>query len=289
MTFLNDLWKKFNAPVTNKKWDDTYSDSEHSNSEQSGPEQTLKVPTHPQATLKQTESDFQKNEEEYQQKDHVLENLKALKEILDKPKEEALELRFSNINQHLGEPECHETVRQDRFANKIQCPSCQSSHLKRIAQLPSKSPYNHRYECLNCGAVFNDDSGTPLETGVPPLNIWMQCWYLMGCTDSLTYIAAKLNLEVHVIEKMANQLRKIFNAQKPLTQFLGYEEWRKQSEQMHKQLKEDLLKQYEFLDANIATAPKDTAEFRRQQNLRRGQLLPPSSGTGAPGTGKKRF
>jgi transposase-like protein len=281
MTFLNDLWKKFKSPVTPNKEEGT-----------GGVEGVLEThqASNPTKALKQTAEAFQKAEEEYLRKDQLLDNLKALKELLDQPKEEAPEFRFTKINQHLGDLECHETVRRDRWGNKITCPSCQSANLVRLAQLPNKSPLNHRYRCLTCGTEFNDDSGTPIEKGVPPINIWMQCWYLMGCTDSLSYIATKLNMDLAIVESMVLQLKKIFNAQKPLTHFLEFEEWNNQAQELRNQLKEDLLKQYEVLDANVSTAPKDTTEFRRQQNLRRTLNSSTSTDpTNPTPRGKKRF
>lgn len=278
MTFLNDIWKKFNAPVINKKWEVNTNDNEKTG------EDTLK--SDPSITLQNVKKAFNDTEKENLQSMQLINNLKALKELVDKPKEENLEVRFQKINQYLGEAETHETVRRDRWPVSINCPSCQSNNLKRLMQTSSKSSHNHRYQCLNCGLEFNDDDEAPIEKGIPPINIWMQCWYLMGCTDSLNYIAAKLNLDIGVVETMVRHLQKLFNAQKPLTQFLKYEEWDKQSQHMRNQLKADLLKQYEFLDANIATAPKDTTEFRRQQNLRRmaSTTEPPS-----PTIGKKKL
>jgi transposase-like protein len=305
MTFLNDLWKKFKTPVTTKEWETVITQkspelpespnnvSKTFSNPTANPTSTLTSDQNPKPNLsealQQTSVAYHNTEKEYLQSEQVLNNLKALKEILEQPKEEMPELRFTKINQHLGDPECHETVRQDRWPENIRCPSCHSTQLKRLAQLPPKSSLNHRYHCLACGLEFNDDSGTPLEKGVPPLNIWMQCWYLMGCTDSLSYIAIKLNLDISMVEVMARQLRKIFNAQKPLTHFLEFDEWNKQAVQLRKQLKDDLLKQYELLDANVATTPKDTTEFRRQQNLRR--TLSSSASTEPPSVtpGKKRF
>lgn len=199
-------------------------------------------------------------------------------------KRAALEVRFSKINQHLGPPEVHETVRLERWQPSIHCPDCYSGHIKRLPQLPPTSPLKHRYRCMDCGSIFNDDSGTPLERSVPPLNIWMQVWYLMGCTESLSYIASKLNLDLGIIEYMAEQLRILFKTDHPLTRFVDYDEWSKKSKHLRDQLKDDLLKQYERLSADIATIPKDTAEFRRQQNLRRDLV----STTAPPSGGKKR-
>lgn len=211
--------------------------------------------------------------------DTVIANLRALKGLVSQPKEEKPELRFSKIQKHLGTPECYETVRQERWHTHIYCPDCQSTLLKRLAQISPQSIYNHRYECLACGAIFSDDSGTPLEQNTPPIKIWMQCWYLMGCTESLSYIAHKLGLPLSLIEQMARQLQKTFNAKQPLTRFIGFTEWHKQSQYLRAQLKEDLLKQAERLNANVATQPKDTAEFRRQESIRRDPIMKTPLGT----------
>ncbi|HXH54215.1 MAG TPA: hypothetical protein VNK03_00505 [Gammaproteobacteria bacterium] len=272
MTFLSDLWKKFNAPVS-------------SDSNVAVTEKKARTAEELKDSVLHT---YMEAETEYLQSEDILEHLVALKARMNEPKEEKPDSRATEIIKMVGIAESFETVRQERWHPQIQCPQCNATNVKRLAQLPSHSPHNHRYRCLECLLEFNDDSGTPLEIGQPPINIWMQCWYLMGCTDSLTYIAAKLNLDLTTIERMAQQLKRIFHAQKPLTHFLDFDTWRKQSEGQFKQLKEDLIKQYELLDANVATAPKDSTEFRRQQNLRRTlePTLDPTAATRGPG--KKR-
>lgn len=291
MTFLDDIWKKFKTqgPHPEKKEKNKASlEIEEASLAVLESKVSAAAPiSNPFEKMQKTLDAFEKTEVEGLQNDKVFSNLRALKEIVDQPKEhkpEKLDLRFSKINQHLGEAESHETVRQDRWPDHIKCPECSSTNLKRLPQTPPASSHNHRYRCLNCGHIFNDDSGTPLEGGIPPLNVWMQCWYLMGCTDSLNYIAVKLGLSVGIVEFMSRELQKIFNAKKPLTRFLSFEEWNKQSQNLRDQLQEDLLKQYERLNANIATVPKDSAEFRRQQNLRRDL----DSSTAPPSSGRKR-
>jgi transposase-like protein len=270
MTLFNDLWK-------------TLKETPSTPSSQKTNEPSSKTPR----TTEQVLNDFQQVELENLEKENLAAKLKSLKDIVDQPKEEKPEIRFTQIKQQLGPSETHETVRQERWPQDINCPKCQSTHLKRLPPLPSKSAHNHRYECLNCGNIFNDDSGTPMEQGIPPLNIWMQCWYLMGCTDSLNFIAHKLGLDITIVEMMVDRLQKTFLAQKPLTKFMGFDEWSKQSQHLRAQLKEDLIREYELLNANVATVPKDTAEFRRQQNIRREltpSILPPSP----TGGGRKR-
>lgn len=278
---LFSLWNKFKQPLSkgNKKklpdadTDDTTVVMEEENLKHTALSSSEKIDAISNA--------FQQTEIEILERNKVLSNLNALKELMDQPKENTPEMRFSKISQYLGESECHETVRQERWPVEIFCPNCLSKNLKRIAQLPTQKPHNHRYLCLDCDTAFNDDSGTAMEHGTPPLNVWMHCWYLMGCTESLNYIAKKLGLELGMVEFMAVQLQKTFHAKQPLTRFLGYDEWNKQSQQLRQQLKEDLLLQYERLSANIATVPKDTAEHRRQSILRtelKPSITPPSGG-----------
>lgn len=300
MTFLNDLWKKFKtAPITqNQNQSKSASDvsvlekkeikQRKEFNEVKVVKQTKEVKEAKEVKKSEEQSRdlstkaileaFQQNELESLQLDSVYANLQSLKNIVNQPKEEAPGLRFSKINQHLGTPETYETVRHERW-QEICCPKCKSTHLKRIAQVPPQSSHNHRYHCLDCDTVFNDDTGTPLARGLPPLNVWMQCWYLLGCTDSLNYIAAKLGLDLPTVEVMVRQLQKTFNAKQPLVKLKNFEEWSKQSQPLRVQLKHDLLEQYERLNANIATVPKDTAEHRRQENLRRDPSLSTPPGT----------
>ncbi len=278
MTLFNDLWKKFKENPPQEPRSRPLSVPQNQN------QKTTATPRNVEQVL----NDFQHVELESLEHDNLASKLKTLKEIVDQPKEEKPELRFTQIKQNLGPAETHETVRQERFAKDIQCPSCESLQIKRLPQLPTHSHYNHRYQCLNCGTIFNDDSGTPMEQGVPPIHIWMQCWYLMGCTDSTSYIAHKLGLDLAVVEMMIDRLQKTFNAQKPLTRFIDFEAWSKQTQHLRTQLKENLLREYELLNANVSTVPTDTAEYRRQQNLRREVVPTISPPSPTAGGGRKR-
>lgn len=267
MSFLSDIWKKLNAPASSDTLDNDVAVTEK--------EPVLNT--------------FIEAETEHLQNEDILNHLIALRARLTEPKEESPELRATEITEQVALPESFETIRQERWYPNIHCPNCNATNLKRLAQVPSKSPHNHRYRCLECLLEFSDDSDTPLETGQPPLNVWMQCWYLMGCTDSLTYIAAKLNLDLTTVERMAQQLKRIFSVQKPRTNALDFDSWQKESKEQFKQLKDDLIKQYELLDANVAITPKDLTEFRRQQNLRRTlePTLDPTAATRGPGSKRR--
>ncbi len=244
MTFLNDLWKKFKTPPDPKRWGNSNSDIKNE-----------------QAVL----DALQQTELEREQKNHQQENLQAIRTVVAK-KNDSLSIRFSQITKRLGASEIYESVRQERWFPEIECPECQSHHLKRLPA--KKNIHNHRYICLDCDTEFADGDELP-EPDLPPINLWMQCWYLMGCSDSLTYIAATLGVDLATVEFMTEQLKFVFNSNAPLTNNVDFKEWDRQSEDLRKQLQNDLIKRFELLDANVTTAPKDTGEFRRQQNLRR--------------------
>jgi len=273
---LDELWKKFKTSHEIKKALPKEGDTAVD---------TLNPPKVPERELDTSDdvlNAFEAVELESLQNEKLYQNLSELKNLVEGESEKVpLDVRFMQINKYLGleekeatkktegTPLAHETVRHERWPNNIHCPTCQSVNLKRLAQLPPTSQNKHRYRCLDCGTLFNDDSDTPLEHGIPPINVWMQCWYLMGCGLPINYIAKKLNVDLSTVEMMTQQLKRTFNAEKPLTRFMGFDEWNKQAESLRRQLKEDLLRLYERLNANVATAPKDTVEFRRQQNLRR--------------------
>lgn len=197
-------------------------------------------------------------------------NMQALKEVTMGPKEHNVEMRFGQIQKYLGVEECHETVRQDRWKGQVQCPKCHSKNIKKIEPEAEQSPHNFRYRCKACDNEFNDDSDTPLETGVPSLETWMQCWYLMSITSSISYIAAKLGMDFALAQEMVLILQRIFKAEEPLTHFKKHKDWNKEASRYEKIIKEEIMaKKDELLNAEKADAPKDTAENRRQRVRRR--------------------
>lgn len=262
MTFLNDLWKKFKSQPSSTKWD-----------------QSDVALEDPEAVV-EAYQDLDIEQEQSSVRAKKLNTLRNLKPASD---ESALSLRFKQLKDNLGTDETYETVRQERWYPNIKCPSCDSKYIKRLPQHPNVSSSNHRYLCLDCHLEFQDDDELPTTQDLPPINIWMQCWYLMGCSDSLSYIATVLGLDLATVEFMAEQLRLLFNANAPMSSDLDFEEWEQQSLELRKQLQDDLLKRFEVLNANVSTTPKDTSEFRRQQNLRRtltASTAPPPPKTG---------
>ncbi len=141
------------------------------------------------------------------------------------------------------------------------------THVKRLALEEQKSKEIYKYRCLDCKKTFNDDSETKIEEGVPPLRTWMLCWYLLGCTSSVQYIAAKLGLNIKTVELMIQHLQRLFNTQEPLKHFLPFDEWYITHGKGFKTAMQDALaKQVEKFRGFSVGQEKDTAEVRRQKN-----------------------
>ncbi|MDB6096360.1 MAG: transposase [Francisellaceae bacterium] len=210
----------------------------------------------------------------------VIARLHALRKLLKNPRESNLDQRFLKISQFLGLEESHETLRQDRWQPEITCPYCASNEIMKIASHNFNIASYYHYQCQVCGAEFNDSTGSPFEKGVPPLQVWMQCWYLMACTNSINYISSKLQLDRVTVEQMMAHLQKFFQADKPLDKLENVEQSAEKTGFNTIQNKEDILKQYQRLNADTSTQPVDTAEHRRQQRIRRN----PKGGTKPPGS-----
>lgn len=202
-----------------------------------------------------------------EQKAVLEEHLQAIKQAVEQPKEADLDPRFATIKENLGAAECGQTIRDERWQGTVYCPYCSATNIERLPPTAQLSAYNFRYICLECRSRFNDDSRTPFEAKIPTLDTWMQCWFLLGCTESIDYIAAKLNLEPEQVKSMATELRRVFNANQPLTHLMSYELWHqahaeKISSRIHSEI---ILKKQELFRGNAVTQPKDTAELRRQK------------------------
>lgn len=195
---------------------------------------------------------------------NVLRNLIELKDITREPKKSIPDDAFLLIKKRLGTEESKETLHNERWHGKVICPNCNSKNIKLL------STKEYKYLCLECQENFNDATGTPLETGTPPLSTWMFCWYLLGCTDSLQYIAAKLGLDLATVELMVRQMQKMFKSQQPLTNFMTFEEWSlKHGKSYKERIKHEMHKQQELHTGENPNAPKDTAEYRRQKERAR--------------------
>jgi transposase-like protein len=197
----------------------------------------------------------------------VLRNLIELKDITNAPKQANPDASFNAIEQRLGEAESNETLRRERWHNKISCPNCGSHRIRNLNHTEQKAHGNFRYNCLECNQYFNASTGTPIESGSPPLSTWMFCWYLLGCTDSLQYIANKLGLDLPTVEAMVRQMQKLFKSQQPLTHFMSFEEWSlKHGTSYKKRIQHEFSRKQELYRGDTTGVPHDTREYARQKN-----------------------
>lgn len=197
----------------------------------------------------------------------VLFNLSDLKNIATEPKVDNPEDAAKQIEQLLGPAEAGETLRQERWHGQVQCPYCKSQNVKRLALEEQKDKHIYKYRCLDCSETFNDDSETKLDADVPSLHTWMFCWYLLGCTTSVQYIAAKLGLSVATVELMIQHMQRIFKANEPLKHLLPFDQWYATHGKGYKTaMQEALAKQVERFRGFSVGQEADTAEVRRQKN-----------------------
>ncbi len=208
---------------------------------------------------------------------HTVKNMYGLQQTTEEEKETNLDNRNDQIQENLGEAESHETVREERWHSGVHCPFCSSKKTKRLNQEDQTSLYSYRYLCLDCDRLFSDTSKSPFESGMISLETWMHCWYLLGCTTSIEYIAAKLGLDPSIIEEMAEQLRRTFNVDQPRTEDLNFDKWTKHTEHLRKRVKASIAqKQKELHGSAVVNQAKDTSEERKQRSTHK--VTTPRSG-----------
>lgn len=269
---FRDLWKKYSTPQKGLSADPFDS---FLNPEPSVAAATEDAIVQPEATPLLTQQ-VRHQTQALANDETVKENLRNLKQWVDEPKEPQPDLRFFHIRNHLKTPEVYETLRQERWQPMIHCPQCQSYNVSRLVQMPPEPPENHRYRCLDCFFEFNDDTGTPLGENSPPtIQTWIECWYLWGCTDSLNYIAHRLGLDIHTIERMLYLLQQLFQAEKPLSRLDESPQLEEQSRKLKERFKLEIQKTYERLNVQLANVPLDTLQHRHRETIRRHGSLDP--------------
>ncbi len=155
----------------------------------------------------------------------VLFNLSALKNAATQPEAGAdLDQTAEEIRSRLGAEESGVTFREERWQGKVICPFCNAKHIKRLPIEQQTSHENHKYLCLDCKQTFNDDTNTKIESGVPPLHTWMFCWYLLGTSTSIQYIATKLGLSPATVEMMIQHMQRLFKSNEPMQHFMSFDE-----------------------------------------------------------------
>ena len=84
-----------------------------------------------------------------------------------------------NITKLIDDVQCYQTVRELRWPDGVQCPSCASQRvIKRGSD--DTEPARQRYECHDCNKRFDDLTDTIFAGHHQPLKVWILCLYFMG-------------------------------------------------------------------------------------------------------------
>ena len=111
-----------------------------------------------------------------------------------------------NIKNLIDDVQCYQTVRELRWPNGVQCPSCESRHVIKRG-FDDTEPARQRYECHDCDKRF-DDLTDPIFAGHhQPLNVWLLCLYFMGLNLSNEPIAHELAINESDAYLMTTELR----------------------------------------------------------------------------------
>ena len=98
-----------------------------------------------------------------------------------------------NIKNLIDDVQCDQTVRELRWPNGVQCPSCESRHVIKRG-FDDTEPARQRYECHDCDQRFDDLTDTIFAGHHQPLNVWLLCLYFMGLNLSNEPIAHELSI-----------------------------------------------------------------------------------------------
>jgi transposase-like protein len=111
-----------------------------------------------------------------------------------------------NLSALIDDAQCYELIRQHRWPNGVRCPSCCGATVIRHGHDDTQR-HRQRYRCKDCGARFDDLTGTVLAGHHQPLRVWVLCLYFMGLNLSNQQIARELSLNDDDVQVMATQLR----------------------------------------------------------------------------------
>jgi len=111
-----------------------------------------------------------------------------------------------NIKNLIDDVQCYQTVRELRWPEGIECPSCASKHVIKRG-FDDTEPARQRYECHDCDQRFDDLTDTIFAGHHQPLEVWILCLYFMGLNISNEQIAQELALNGSDVQQMTAQLR----------------------------------------------------------------------------------
>jgi len=84
-----------------------------------------------------------------------------------------------NIMNLIDDVQCYQTVRELRWPDGVQCPSCESQHVIK-GGFDDTEPARQRYACHYCNKRFDDLTDTIFAGHHQPLKVWILYLYFMG-------------------------------------------------------------------------------------------------------------
>ena len=111
-----------------------------------------------------------------------------------------------NLTSLIDDAKCYELIRHHRWPDGVRCTACSSAAVIRHGHDETQR-HRQRYRCKDCGARFDDLTGTVLAGHHQPLQAWVMCLYFMGLNVSNQQIAQELSLNDDDVHDMASHLR----------------------------------------------------------------------------------
>ena len=111
-----------------------------------------------------------------------------------------------NIKKLIDDVQCYRTVRELRWPDGVECPSCQSTQVIKRG-FDDTEPARQRSECTDCHKRFDDLTDTIFAGHHQALKVWILCLYFMGLNLSNEQIANELDVERSDVQQMTTQLR----------------------------------------------------------------------------------
>jgi transposase-like protein len=111
-----------------------------------------------------------------------------------------------NIKKLIDDVQCYQTVRELRWPDGVECPSCRSTQVIKRG-FDDTEPARQRSECTDCHKRFDDLTDTIFAGHHQALKVWILCLYFMGLNLSNEQIANELDVERSEVQQMTTQLR----------------------------------------------------------------------------------
>jgi transposase-like protein len=111
-----------------------------------------------------------------------------------------------NIKNLIDDVQCYQTIRDLRWPDGVDCPSCGSKHVIKRG-VDDTEPARQRYECHDCYKRFDDLTDTIFAGHHQPLKVWLLCLYFMGLNLSNEQIAHELSINESDAYQMTTELR----------------------------------------------------------------------------------